>query len=574
MATIEYKSPFKHPWWSAFAGVGPTIKCKDEWLIIEISNKIRQKPNWKSKYKDPTISAKWKQEVKDFFIDKTKLIDEVIEYVFLELEWYEKTERDFPGFKDRAYSIGIDDKIVLTDGAIDPQIKSNFKEDVKELVESFGSNLDYHPKSDNKVIDLVHPSLFPLQYGVTPVYTSDKQNQVEIVEYKEEIQKFKKAIEYYGYSEKFQWLPSLLSFNKELNNFEFVSYINNLHPAKHAKLYSSIQAIFNSVLPGLNYTLSRSASKEHIRISIPSFIDAYVDEYKEKEASLWNADNMDEAEQEEKWEDLRKNRVNYLKTFTPIYENDPVIDKEIDVARDFENLKVIVKLANIELTPEKPTYEGGSWHVEGTINEDIVATILYYYDTENISESRLKFRTGFEDPEYEQNDDDYAREIFGVEDGDDMVRDLGYVISQEDRVLIFPNTFQHRVDSFELVDKTKKGHRKILCLFVVDPYNDLVVTTKQVPPQQEDWWNDSELLSKDYPEAAKEGKIGPLVSMLIPDSIKKQILDLKKGSDWPQTLADAIKVREALMEERSAATKSSLEDDMGAWGRPFSLCEH
>ena len=155
-----------------------------------------------------------------------------------------------------------------------------------------------------------------------------------------------------------------------------------------------------------------------------------------------------------------------------------------------------------------------------------------------------------------------------------MVRDLGYVISQEDRVLIFPNTFQHRVDSFELVDKTKKGHRKILCLFVVDPYNDLVVTTKQVPPQQEDWWNDSELLSKDYPEAAKEGKIGPLVSMLIPDSIKKQILDLKKGSDWPQTLADAIKVREALMEERSAATKSSLEDDMGAWGRPFSLCEH
>ena len=28
-------------------------------------------------------------------------------------------------------------------------------------------------------------------------------------------------------------------------------------------------------------------------------------------------------------------------------------------------LQVIVKLANIELTPEKPRYEGGSWHVEG-----------------------------------------------------------------------------------------------------------------------------------------------------------------------------------------------------------------
>jgi hypothetical protein len=28
-------------------------------------------------------------------------------------------------------------------------------------------------------------------------------------------------------------------------------------------------------------------------------------------------------------------------------------------------LHVIVKLAKIELTPEKPEYEGGSWHVEG-----------------------------------------------------------------------------------------------------------------------------------------------------------------------------------------------------------------
>jgi hypothetical protein len=30
-------------------------------------------------------------------------------------------------------------------------------------------------------------------------------------------------------------------------------------------------------------------------------------------------------------------------------------------------LQVIVKLANIELTPEKPEYEGGSWHIEGQL---------------------------------------------------------------------------------------------------------------------------------------------------------------------------------------------------------------
>lgn len=29
-----------------------------------------------------------------------------------------------------------------------------------------------------------------------------------------------------------------------------------------------------------------------------------------------------------------------------------------------KGMQVIVKLANIHLTPEKPTYNGGSWHVE------------------------------------------------------------------------------------------------------------------------------------------------------------------------------------------------------------------
>ena len=64
-------------------------------------------------------------------------------------------------------------------------------------------------------------------------------------------------------------------------------------------------------------------------------------------------------------------------------------DKPIDLST-FENLKVIVKLINIELTPEiNPVYAGGSWHVEGGINEDIIATVLYYYDVENITESKL-----------------------------------------------------------------------------------------------------------------------------------------------------------------------------------------
>jgi hypothetical protein len=46
---------------------------------------------------------------------------------------------------------------------------------------------------------------------------------------------------------------------------------------------------------------------------------------------------------------------------------------------------VIVKLANIILTPEKPQYKGGVWHVEGMNNEHIVSSGIYYYDAENVS---------------------------------------------------------------------------------------------------------------------------------------------------------------------------------------------
>lgn len=43
----------------------------------------------------------------------------------------------------------------------------------------------------------------------------------------------------------------------------------------------------------------------------------------------------------------------------------------LDLRKKYGKLQIIVKLANIHLTPEKPKYEGGSWHVEGQLNENM-----------------------------------------------------------------------------------------------------------------------------------------------------------------------------------------------------------
>lgn len=43
--------------------------------------------------------------------------------------------------------------------------------------------------------------------------------------------------------------------------------------------------------------------------------------------------------------------------------------KSFDLRGNFRKLQVIVKLANIHLTPKKSSYGGVPWHVEGQLNE-------------------------------------------------------------------------------------------------------------------------------------------------------------------------------------------------------------
>jgi hypothetical protein len=42
---------------------------------------------------------------------------------------------------------------------------------------------------------------------------------------------------------------------------------------------------------------------------------------------------------------------------------------KVDLQKEYadKGLQIIVKLANIHLTPEKPNYDGGTWHVEGQL---------------------------------------------------------------------------------------------------------------------------------------------------------------------------------------------------------------
>lgn len=223
-------------------------------------------------------------------------------------------------------------------------------------------------------------------------------------------------------------------------------------------------------------------------------------------------------------------------------------------------LQVIVKLANIHLTPDKPSYNGGSWHVEGQLNERIVATALYYYDNENVTDSHLAFRTPcdaetmVENFGYEQSDHVPFAELYGANPGMDEHStnfEFGKVLTRQGRLLVFPNVLQHRVGSFKLADPTKPGHRKIVALFLVDPLTP-VISTANVPPQQMHW--------------------GTRVRSVIEDKLPPEIANMVyKEMSCPFKLDEAKKIREKLIDERKALDK---EANKAVNHYDWSFCEH
>lgn len=273
-----------------------------------------------------------------------------------------------------------------------------------------------------------------------------------------------------------------------------------------------------------------------------------------------------EAFEDWRWYWEWTNLSNYLVQPEPIGKFKPPHDSNeemlVDLRRDYGQygLQVIVKLANIHLTPEKPRYEGGSWHIEGQLNERICASAIYYHSAENITESYLSFQQFLSDEvdvDYEQNHEEWLEIIFGCHQNGPTLQRIGNVLTKQGRLLTFPNTLQHQVEPFELADRSRPGHRKILALFLVDP-NIQILSTANIPCQQREWWAERVRLSTQGPK----NYLGKL-----PTEIWDTIVDMVE--EFPLELKEAKALRQELMDERTEYTRIH-EDDIV----PFSLREH
>lgn len=497
--------------------------------------------------------------------------------------------------------------IFKSDTIIPTQLKEELRAAVLPLEQVPDSEKDWHPNSGEKILDLVHPSLFPLLYGrsrvLKPAYGDilgedrslceggegrvslddceqwvgkggvmpvPQKDHAKIRHWPGKLRGSRwDSLEQHFYSSRFQWLPCEVAFQGE-DSVKITSYINNLQPRKHKDLYQALERVIAKILPMWNTTLTtmEHGGWKHQRIEL----DEEEIPWKNPEGKRTPGENEDEDEADElddEW--IRDNRTLIPpepKSFEPgNWTKKDWSDTDIKTApstnlrKDFaqHGLQVIVKLTNIHLTPEKPDYEGGTWHIEGQLNEHICTSAIYYYDSSNITDSHVSYREAtdtelFWDVPWEQGDWDHLELLYGTMDQEAAVQEIGAVLTREDRVLVFPNVLQHRVEPFSLVDKTKPGHRKILALFLVDPYTR-IPSTAIVPPQQNEWW-------KDMVHGLDRVSDLPLeLRDWVTDSV----------GDFPIGLDEAKKLRFELMDDRRAFMKDH-EQSLGE--EIWTFCEH
>ncbi|KAJ5740847.1 hypothetical protein N7493_000719 [Penicillium malachiteum] len=519
--------------------------------MMQIINAITEKPEWYKKVFNEKITAKWRREVTTG-TGSPSLTAEMVDWIFEEL-------------KHKSVIFQETGMISAFDG--DVQLRCVLKNAVRPLEEVPEDEKDYHPSSDNKVVDLVHPSLYPLVYGRTRVLRDTTTNLEDFMKYPgkgETLQSPAKEEAKKGlFSCRFQWLPCDVEFDQTNNgDCHIVSYINNLCPDKHRSLYGIMQQIITRTIPIWNATLTPLLNNLYMRNNRIdyTFVDCSRGNTSEPtKKRVINSNGSSEKDDDDDdyynwlaaWEHSGPVRPPPIKSFRPlITETDGKLDLQAAFAD--KGLQVIVKLANIELTPEKPDYTGGTWHVEGQLNEHICATAIYYYSNENTTTNTLCFRQ-------RQNHFEWLEPVFGCVDwysDTQITQDLGSVSCHQGRLLTFPNILQHCVSPFQLADPTKPGHRKILALFLIDPHIR-VNSTANVPPQRADW----------YEEATnfRSGVLGARLPVELQDVV------IENSDDFPISMEEANDFRLKLMEERSVASRS--QDKLFSVG-DFCLCEH
>ncbi|KAG9089140.1 hypothetical protein FRC06_001695 [Ceratobasidium sp. 370] len=496
--------------------------------MTTLSATLRSRALWWTNLGDQVILDKWRAEA----LEQAKLTKEShINYVLKELDGYAKLRDEESGAE-----VGV--LFEASDGLVPESIKAKLVAGVAQLENTLNTQKDWRPRSNGLVLDLVHPSLYPVVYNRTLAYPPQSTNRdaTKLKPIPPPKLRMNRTGNYH-ISQNFGWLPTDFVVSGNGKSVKSVSYINNLNPDQHNDLHKAIEEVIGRFLPLFERVLTDSIPNNK---AIPERMkNTYWDDedYKPPPEDSGELDNKKYYKAYQEWKINRPIQLPDVPAEGYILGS--LEQRCVRYKLAGRTIQVFIKLANIHLTPEKPEYPGDSWHIEGMSNEAIAVCGIYCFAEDNVTESRLAFRNAAFIPRYTTRKD-YRRSMltWGIARDDPCVNELGTVATHQDRAIAFPNSYQHRVPPFELKDKTKPGHRKIIALFLVDPAMALLSTTT-VPPQQHEW-------------RSAAISANPILKAAFDKLALETIDSINSFADGTMTRTEAEAYRLELMDEREA----------------------
>lgn len=278
---------------------------------------------------------------------------------------------------------------------------------------------DEHPGSDGLVVDLHHPSLWPFISDLTTVLPGRET----ALRPRPEATRGRAAP-----PRAYMWLPADVSVSADGTRCTLASQVNGLPRAAHGALYDALEGILAAALPLMEATLTELRRADPSRMLSaapratccdPSDLWETMSAYKARREREGPADaaappsGADSDASEDLWEDWMEGRRAVAGPEVPPFAPPVECPERLRVRlagrslqvrgprgpgeggrpgaprrgaarptpcrpsppplppgppkrkRPISPSQVITKIASIELTPEKPAYPGGTWHVEG-----------------------------------------------------------------------------------------------------------------------------------------------------------------------------------------------------------------
>ncbi|KAJ2751406.1 hypothetical protein GGI19_004500, partial [Coemansia pectinata] len=255
------------------------INTLAERRMRQMSNDIRSKSDWIKTLNDANTRTGWAAEA------KTKGLTGIeFAYVLDELVYYASLHPPSSNVR-----LSAADGVWFSDALIDAETTNELKNYATILESISNRQKDWYPNDRSSVLNLIDPSLFPLIYSRSKLCrqtSTSPQAALKIEEAGEfpgSLDEWRKALnvtedgesDYYlptgvwpfvSYSSaKLSWLPS--EFRVDDNGAVTIeSYINNLHPVKHAAFYPIIASVFSKFLPLLEQVVTDLVNPRQRRV--------------------------------------------------------------------------------------------------------------------------------------------------------------------------------------------------------------------------------------------------------------------------------------------------------------------